>query len=219
MTKKENNQIASVPQTAQGGKKRRTAGSIISDVLFYLLMLLMLGGSLLFVMSKQTEKSFFGYRFYTVLTTSMEPAYSPGDMVFVRVCDIEDIKTGDVITFNPDLNSPGTYLTHRAVEKIPSYNGTGELRFKTKGDNNDINDPFAISDTNLIGKVVLTIPKAGTAMTVIKQNLLLYVLVVVLLFALYMVVHNYFKSSKAAKNSSKADTRSDAHTDTHTDTH
>ena len=82
----------------------------------------------------------------------MEPAYSVGDMVFVKIENADNINVGDVITFNPSSDG-NAYLTHRVVEKLPDYQGTGVTCFKTKGDANDSDDSFLIDESRVVGTV------------------------------------------------------------------
>ena len=54
-----------------------------------------------------------GYRVYTVITGSMEPELSVGDMLYVKPVDPSTIKVGDDITFV--LNEDLVVATHRVV--------------------------------------------------------------------------------------------------------
>ncbi len=96
-----------------------------------------------------------GYRVYTVISGSMEPAYSVGDLVYVKQVDrIEDIKLRDTITFV--LNEELTVATHRVVdidvEKQYLY---------TQGDANDVPDASPVHFKNVIGVVHFSIPLLG----------------------------------------------------------
>lgn len=94
-----------------------------------------------------------GYKGYCVLSASMQPKYSVGSMVYVRHADMQDITTGDVITFyiNED-----TLVTHRVVGKESENGG-----FLTKGDANEVNDGGTVLYDNIVGKVAFSIPLLG----------------------------------------------------------
>ena len=94
-----------------------------------------------------------GYKGYCVLSASMQPKYSVGSMVYVRHADMQDITTGDVITFyiNED-----TLVTHRVVGKESESGG-----FLTKGDANEVNDGGTVLYDNIVGKVAFSIPLLG----------------------------------------------------------
>lgn len=94
-----------------------------------------------------------------VLSGSMVPYFNPGDIVLLERTDPAQVKVGDVIAFNPpDAKDKTTFVTHRVVDVIKK-NGT--LYFKTKGDNNEDVDPFLVSQQNVYGKAVFSIPKLG----------------------------------------------------------
>ena len=135
--------------------------SVARRIFIYLLSALIVVGAMLFATNKSPNKSMFGYRYYTVLTDSMVPEFSSGDMVFVKLSDADTIKTGDVITFNPSSGSEA-YLTHRVTEKIDNYEGTGVTCFRTKGDANNSDDSFLIDESRVIGRVQFHVPMMGT---------------------------------------------------------
>ncbi len=95
-----------------------------------------------------------GYGVYTVVSGSMEPAYSVGDLIYVKKVAPAEIKVGDPITFV--LNDDLVVATHRVVE-IDAEN----QHFYTKGDANESPDASPVHFKNLIGKPVFKIPFVG----------------------------------------------------------
>jgi signal peptidase len=83
---------------------------------------------------------------YTVMSGSMSPALSPGDLIIVK--GEEPINVGDVVT----VESGEFTYTHRVVEKLE-----GDL-FRLKGDANEDPDPNLVEASQVIGKVVLVFP-------------------------------------------------------------
>ena len=73
---------------------------------------------------------------YVVVSESMEPTYSKGDLIYVKN-DTSDIKNGDVITFYTDKN---TIVTHR----VTGIN-VSDHTYTTKGDANQTDDPRPVS--------------------------------------------------------------------------
>ena len=197
-------------------KKRRTKQqrlrkkivSTIFDMLFFLFILLMLGGATLFSISENNNKSFYGYRFYEVYTNSMKKTkdgqkgnFVAGDMVIIRVEDPDKISVGDIITFVPNKQSPDTYLTHRVIakeepEKLESTN-TYPI-FTTQGDANNLADPPVTGD-RVVGVVKLVIPKAGTGLRFIKNNMIPVGVIVVSFFLLIILLRQYFTPDKKRK--------------------
>lgn len=95
-----------------------------------------------------------GFRVYTIISGSMEPQYSVGDLVYVRQAAMEDIQIGDDITFI--LNEELVVATHRVV-RIDAE----KKHFYTKGLANEIEDGDPVHYNNIIGKVRFSIPLLG----------------------------------------------------------
>ena len=99
-----------------------------------------------------------GLQVYTVLSGSMEPTYHVGSIIYVKEVDPATLKVGDPISF---LISEKTVATHRIIEVLPDESDPNVIRFRTKGDNNDIEDTNPVHSNNVLGKVVGTIPLLG----------------------------------------------------------
>ena len=95
-----------------------------------------------------------GFQCYTVISGSMEPAYSVGDLLYVKKVDPSSVKVGDPITFI--LNEDLVVATHRVVQ-IDAEN----QRFYTKGDANEIADSEPVHFKNLIGVPQFSLPMLG----------------------------------------------------------
>lgn len=96
---------------------------------------------------------------FSVESNSMAPLYPVDSLVFVKETPPENIQENDVISFV--FNEDGMIVTHRVV----AINEEKQT-FKTKGDNNDVEDPFPVLFGNVIGKVMFGIPKAGAVVRV-----------------------------------------------------
>lgn len=99
----------------------------------------------------------FGYHIYSVISGSMEPAIPVGSMVYIKNEAPEDMKKDDVIAFYGAKDS-NAIITHRVVE-----NRVVMGEFITKGDANQTEDMNPVPYSNFIGRVTLSIPKAGYA--------------------------------------------------------
>ncbi|MBQ6547183.1 MAG: signal peptidase I [Bacilli bacterium] len=94
---------------------------------------------------------------YTILTQSMYPTIKAGDVVVTYREDNNRYNTGDVITFISQ-NNAGMTITHR-VKEVISLND--EYSYRTKGDNNNTADSEIIKGDNVVGRVILKVPKVG----------------------------------------------------------
>ena len=111
-----------------------------------------------------------------VLTGSMEPEISSGDLIIVNQIDAKDIKKGDIIAFfDPDGNG-SSVLTHRVVDIIKQE---GKLSFKTKGDANNSEDRLAVSEDKLVGIYKTRIPGAGNVAMFMQTTMGLILCVIV----------------------------------------
>ena len=163
---------------------------VIQKIFVYLLSIAVIVAAILFATDKSPQKSFFGFRYYTVLTPSMSPTYEVGDMIFVKLANADQIHEGDVITFNPSENGEA-YLTHRVVEKIEDYEQTGVTCYRTKGDANDAADSFLIDQARVIGTVQFAIPKMGYVVRFVQLRWYFVLALVILLFVFFRLMRIY----------------------------
>lgn len=123
-----------------------------------------------------------GLQVFHVVSPSMEPTYSEGDLLYVKAVDPDSVKVGDPITFV--LNEDLVVATHRVVAI------DGENRqFTTKGDANKTEDAAPVHFNNLIGVPVFSIPLLGYVSAYIQSPPGMYVAIglgVVLLAAVFL---------------------------------
>ena len=123
-----------------------------------------------------------GLQVFHVVSPSMEPNYSEGDLLYVKAVDPDSVKVGDPITFV--LNEDLVVATHRVVA-IDSEN----RQFTTKGDANKTEDAAPVHFNNLIGIPVFAIPLLGYVSAYIQSPPGMYVAIalgVVLLAAVFL---------------------------------
>ena len=100
------------------------------------------------------------YSAFIIISPSMEPTIKVRDAVIVKKASVSDLEKGDIITFNStDERFSGITITHRIVEIIKDTKG--KPMFRTKGDNNNVEDATLVRKEDLVGKVILKIPKVG----------------------------------------------------------
>ena len=140
-------------------QKVKKAWSIVSTVLVVLIVL-----CAVFLMGTRL----IGYRVYSVISGSMEPELSVGDLLYVRPVDPTEIEVGDDISFV--LNEDLVVATHRVVridaEKQHIY---------TKGIANEIEDSDPVHFKNVIGVVDFNIPLLGYVSDYIQSSPGMYI--------------------------------------------
>ncbi len=99
-----------------------------------------------------------GYCPLIVLTGSMEPEISSGDMIICHTIEPSEVKTGDVISFFDPEGNGLSVVTHRVVEIVQE---NGSLSFRTKGDANNVEDKTPVPAENLVGIYQTRIRGAG----------------------------------------------------------
>jgi signal peptidase len=104
--------------------------------------------------------SLFGYKSFTVMSGSMEPAIGTGSVVVERPIAPRNAKVGDVITFK-DPEGTGRLITHR-VTRVRVSGATASL--VTKGDANNTVERWNVPADGSIGRVAYDVPKVGYAM-------------------------------------------------------
>ena len=123
-----------------------------------------------------------GYQVFNVISGSMEPTYSVGDLIYVKDVNPYDIEVGTPITFV--LNENLVVATHRVVEV-----DTENQHFYTKGDANDTADASPVHFNNVIGVPKFSIPLLGYVSDFIQNPPGIYITVgvgLVLILAVFL---------------------------------
>ena len=128
---------------------------------------------------------FMGYKPFIVLSGSMETAINIGDLIIVKDVNPKNIKPNDIITFKKD----NVVISHRVVE-IQNNEGTS-IRFKTKGDNNNVADDFTVNINEIEGIFVNKIPGVGNFLLLLSKpmGLVLVILIIIILFTSLYFIH------------------------------
>jgi signal peptidase len=124
---------------ATGGRTRR-----IAAVLGFVLLVALVVPFVVFAVP-QTVGADHGF---VVLSGSMEPDISPGDVVIVAS---GPVAVGDVITYRTGNDVP---TTHRIVEEVDGA-------YRTKGDANENVDAGLVDPSQILGSVIVVIPLMG----------------------------------------------------------
>lgn len=116
---------------------------------------------------------FLGFQAITVLSSSMQPTISAGDMMVVLSAGSYSV--GDIVTYR-QIN--GQLVTHRVTEVTT----TG---YWLKGDANDSPDPKAVLKNAIVGKVLLVVPMLGFVFSFFSQ---MWVLGLIGLIIIYLFI-------------------------------
>jgi signal peptidase I len=117
----------------------------------------------------------FHARPLTVMSGSMEPTISTGDVVVSRQVSPLDTHPGDVVSFR-DPERGGLLVTHR----IRSMRRQGDkVVFVTKGDANNSSERWRVGTGDTIGRSLFRLPALGRGLAFAhtRNGILLFVLI------------------------------------------
>lgn len=118
----------------------------------------------------------FGYRFYLIMSGSMEPTIHVGDAIITK--ENKNIETGDVIAFQYG----NSVTVHRVIK---TYNEGNKKLYQTKGDNNNTEDKGLRTTEDIKGEVLFKIPRVGDLVLFLQRNI---VIIVILLVGIMLVI-------------------------------
>lgn len=134
------------------------------------------------ILSFEENTHILGIYMFNIVSESMEPTFYKEDLVVVKKCKLEDLKIGDIITFREEDRT----ISHRIVEITKEKE---DVKFITKGDNNDIPDKDAVEMQDVYGKVLFSIKKIGIVVHYIQNargfiNIAFFIVIVYILVSL-----------------------------------
>lgn len=133
-----------------------------------------------------------------ILTDSMTPEFSSGDLVICHTTDAEAVQKGDIICFYDPEGNGTTTITHRVVDVTTDDNG--ELAWKTKGDANNTEDGALVPAKNLVGIYQTHISGLGRVAMFMQttQGLIICVICPIILLVAYDIIRRriYEKARK-----------------------
>ncbi len=137
----------------------------IIKIIFYSAIII---GSL-FVIT--TSLNLFGFQMFVVKSGSMEPEIKTGSLVIDRTST--DYRIKDVITFK--VSDSKETVTHRIIDENIK---DGVTSYQVKGDANATPDPDPVLKTNVVGKVLFSIPFLGYLIAFIRSlpGLILFII-------------------------------------------
>ncbi len=194
-------------------RKRKSRSShkrffyVFGNILFVFLLLFMAGLSFLLIQSRIAGgvPQVAGYQMYIVLSGSMNPEFDTGSLAFVRDIEPLELIEGDIITFESP-NNLSSLTTHRIVE-IKREDG---LKFITRGDANNVNDPSPVPAENVVGIVTGTVPYVGYVLNFAQttQGLVLLIFIpgiLIILFELSKIVRYLSQGERRSRRNRDSD--------------
>lgn len=160
-------------------KHKRVTKKIFKYIILNILIILFI---INLILSFEENTHILGIYMFNIVSESMEPTLEINDVVVVQRCKPASLKEGDIITFQQEERT----ISHRIIDIT---NEKETIKFKTKGDNNEIADPDLVKETQVYGKVLFSIKKIGKAVNYIQNargflNVAIFVVIVFVLVSL-----------------------------------
>ena len=160
-------------------KNKRMTKKIFKYIILNILIILFI---INLILSFEENTHILGIYMFNIVSESMEPTLEINDVVVVKTCEATQLQKGDIITFQQD----GRIISHRILDITKDKK---IIKFRTKGDNNEIPDSDLISEGQVYGKVLFSIKKIGKIISYIQNirgliNIVFFVIIVYILVSL-----------------------------------
>ncbi|MCD8119669.1 MAG: signal peptidase I, partial [Lachnospiraceae bacterium] len=190
----------------QNGRKKESGGvwavRIVSGILMILLALCAVFGLALAAGNLIGRKTAGGFRCFTVLTGSMDPKLTEGDLVIVGKTDAGQIAEGDIIVFYP-LQESDDYLIHQVTEKVDNYEESGTTCFYTSGTKVKEEDGILVDEERVVGTVDVIFPKLGYIARFLLVRWYCVIIYISLLFLMLRMLEFWLKCRKPETGASE----------------
>ncbi|MFU8792875.1 MAG: signal peptidase I [Acholeplasmataceae bacterium] len=167
------------------------AVTALTVIIFALSFYIMVFGAI--AISNNRLLNLFGYSYSVVPTGSMEgdleDSLHSGDIIIIKMMDIEALEVGDVIVFYSIENE--IHIAHRIIDQ------TEEGLLITKGDANQSIDQELVTGDMVVGLVVTSFNFLNIGLlSVYYRNVIFLVIIGIILFVLIKEVVKIFKTLK-----------------------
>ena len=160
-------------------RNKRVTKKIFKYIILNVLIILFI---INLILSFEEKTHILGIYMFNIVSESMEPTINVNDVVVVQKCQSLELQKGDIITFEQD----GRTISHRILNITKEK---GNIKFETKGDNNEIPDPDLVEQEQVYGKVLFKIKGIGKIISYIQNargfiNVAIFVIIVFILVSL-----------------------------------
>lgn len=180
----QNNEVKEEIKNEQPVSKPKKVMQTISSIIQYIIIFILLAIIVLIIYNRQTNKleDLFVYKFYTIVSGSMQTEINIGDVVVVK--KVENVEVGEVAAYQ----NGQSVVVHRIIDK---QEVNGETLYTAKGDFNNAPDINPIKESQIIGVCKYTIPKIGYIGIFVAQNpatsLGIFIVLVLICILIYVI--------------------------------
>lgn len=139
--------------------------------IFYLIFILLLFYILIMIITPEKINNILNYKFYSVLTNSMEPQIPTYSLVCIKKFkkdEIIDLEPQQIITFHANRFGENIIITHH-FNKI-EITEDGEVIYRTNAAGKENLDNYETTRDDLIGIYIFHIPYIGKFILFLKSK-------------------------------------------------
>ncbi len=155
----------------ENAEQKNNVWKLVRTVLFFLVSGLLVLYILFELFIPDMTIKVFQFKPFVVITNSMEPKIDVDDLIFVVNVDPDNLKEGDIITFETYVigADPGYKIITHIIHSIDE-NTEGERIFYTRRYLSTEPDPnWVLTDDDIIGKYAFRIPQMGKIIDFIRS--------------------------------------------------
>lgn len=166
-------------------KAIKRIGGILLDILIALVIILGIITTIISLTSNEDGiPSVFGYSPFSIQTNSMSPTLKTGDLIIVKAIDPSSLKVDDIISYYDTIDGENVIKTHRIVSIIDD----STRLYTTRGDNNDVEDNYVLTEVDIIGKYQnIRIPLLGYIIDFFKSKWGFLLFIIIPLAIIFLV--------------------------------
>jgi len=161
--------------------------SVIVNLIFVLLLLMMASLSFFLIHSRITDSppGLAGFQFFVMRDSEPNADVNPGSLALVRDIDPNSVEVGDIITYR---TTPGSEST--ATMRVVEIKRDEALQLITRSDGPDAVQTFPVGASELVGKVIFSIPYYGKMIDYVQtsQGLIMLIFVPGVIIILYQLI-------------------------------
>ena len=138
---------------------------------FYIMILILTLYIVLLLIAPEKIDKILGYKFYIVLTNSMEPRIPTYSLACIKTFTKDEpvnLKSHEIITFHANRFGQNIIITHHFNKTEIAENG--EIIYRTNAEGTDSLDEYKTTKDDLIGTYIFHIPYIGKILLFLKSK-------------------------------------------------
>lgn len=186
-------------------ENRNETWTVIGKILYFLLVVFAVMALVIVALQRFSNNAIGigGFRIFNVISGSMEPKYTIGDILLSKSVDPVTIEIGNDVVYRGEIGDFAERIVTHEVVKIT--NKGDHYEFITKGLANDFEDP-PITDSQIYGVVLGEVPILSPLAKILNNLYVLYFIIFVpITIMVFMESRRIITSRKESKKDKEKD--------------